>query len=70
MWLGKLTALDMILLGWLGCKTSTQTNTHFLFSEKIRSLQADLEKAAEKDKANNIEIQRLKDEIHILEKVN
>ena len=26
MWLGKLTALDMIPLGWLGRKTSTQTN--------------------------------------------
>ena len=25
MWLGKLTSLDMTLLGWLGCKTSTQT---------------------------------------------
>ena len=25
-WLGKLTALDMTPLGWLGCKTSTQTN--------------------------------------------
>ena len=27
MWLGKLTALDMALLGWLGRKTSTQTNS-------------------------------------------
>ena len=27
MWLGKLTALDMTPLGWLGRKTSTQTNT-------------------------------------------
>ena len=26
MWLGKLTVLDMTPLGWLGCKTSTQTN--------------------------------------------
>ena len=26
-WLGKLTALDMTPLGWLGPKTSTQTNT-------------------------------------------
>ena len=26
MWLGKLTALDMTSLGWLGRKTSTQTN--------------------------------------------
>ena len=26
-WLGKLTALDMTPLGWLGHKTSTQTNT-------------------------------------------
>ena len=25
-WLGKLTTLDMTPLGWLGCKTSTQTN--------------------------------------------
>ena len=25
-WLGKLTKLDMTPLGWLGCKTSTQTN--------------------------------------------
>ena len=25
MWLGKLTALDMTPLGWLGRKTSTQT---------------------------------------------
>ena len=25
-WLGKLTALDMTPLGWLGRKTSTQTN--------------------------------------------
>ena len=29
-WLGKLTVLDMIPLGWLGCKISTQTNnSHF-----------------------------------------
>ena len=28
-WLGKLTALDMTPLGWLGRKTSTQTN-HFI----------------------------------------
>ena len=27
-WLGKLTALDMTPLGWLGRKTSTQTNTY------------------------------------------
>ena len=26
MWLGKLTTLDMTPLGWLGRKTSTQTN--------------------------------------------
>ena len=26
LWLGKLTALDMTPLGWLGSKTSTQTN--------------------------------------------
>ena len=25
-WLGKLTVLDITALGWLGCKTSTQTN--------------------------------------------
>ena len=25
LWLGKLTALDMTPLGWLGCETSTQT---------------------------------------------
>ena len=29
-WLGKLTALDMTTLGWLGRKTSTQTNKHIL----------------------------------------
>ena len=28
-WLGKLTALDMTPLGWLGRKTSTQTNKIF-----------------------------------------
>ena len=28
-WLGKLTALDMTPLGWLGRKTSTQTNRGF-----------------------------------------
>ena len=28
-WLGKLTALDMTPLGWLGRKTSTQTNKRF-----------------------------------------
>ena len=26
-WLGKLTALDMVPLGWVGRKTSTQTTT-------------------------------------------
>ena len=26
MWLGKLTTLDMTLMGWLGCKTATQTS--------------------------------------------
>ena len=31
MWLGKLTALDMTPLGWLGRKTSTQTNISCLF---------------------------------------
>ena len=29
-WLGKLTALEMTPLGWLGCKTSTQTNSVLL----------------------------------------
>ena len=29
LWLGKLTALDMTPLGWLGRKTSTQTNKHW-----------------------------------------
>ena len=29
MWLGKLTALDMTPLGWLGRKTSTQTKPFF-----------------------------------------
>ena len=28
-WLGKLTALDMTPLSWLGRKTSTQTNKHY-----------------------------------------
>ena len=28
-WLGKLTALDMTPLGWLGRKTSTQTNNTY-----------------------------------------
>ena len=27
-WLGKLTTLDMISMGWLGSKNSTQTDTH------------------------------------------
>ena len=31
-WLGKLTALDMTPLGWLGRKTSTQTKITFLIS--------------------------------------
>ena len=30
-WLGKLTALDMTPLGWLGRKTSTQTNTDLIY---------------------------------------
>ena len=30
-WFGKLTALDMTPLGWLGRKTSTQTNNYFEF---------------------------------------
>ena len=30
MWLGKLTALDMTPLGWLGHKTSTQANKQYL----------------------------------------
>ena len=30
-WLGKLTELDMTPLGWLGCKTSTQTKQPLLF---------------------------------------
>ena len=34
-WLGKLTALDMTPLGWLGHKTSTQTNK---YSKCIRGL--------------------------------
>ena len=33
-WLGKLTALDMTPLGWLGRKTSTQTNNQCLV-EKV-----------------------------------
>ena len=42
-WLGKLTALDMTPLGWLGRKTSTQTNSlveidHEIFSTVILSL--------------------------------
>ena len=34
-WLGKLTALDMTPLGWLGCKTSTQTNPGQVQSSKL-----------------------------------
>ena len=30
-WLGKLTTLDMTQMGWLGCKTSTQTNSPILW---------------------------------------
>ena len=40
-WLGKLTTLNMTLMGWLGCKTSTQTNywetTTDVFMEKHSS---------------------------------
>ena len=32
---GKLTALDMTLMGWLGCKTSTQTKLLDLLWESI-----------------------------------
>ena len=31
-WLGKLTALDMTPLDWLGCKTSTQAKTLFILN--------------------------------------
>ena len=32
--LGKLTVLDMTPLGWLGCKTSTQTNKqHYILED-------------------------------------
>ena len=34
-WLGKLTALDMTPLGWLGRKTSTQTNKYLLMCVKL-----------------------------------
>ena len=36
-WLGKLTALDMTPMGWLGRKTSTQTNRG-IFKSKSHSL--------------------------------
>ena len=36
MWLGKLTALDMTPLGWLGRKTSTQTNINGSVFSKAR----------------------------------
>ena len=39
-WLGKLTELDMTLLGWLGRKTSTQTNT-FLSVQYLLNLWLD-----------------------------
>ena len=31
-WLGKLTALNMTLMGWLGLKTSTQSNSQVVSS--------------------------------------
>ena len=34
-WLGKLTALDMTPLGWLGRKTSTQTNNGIHWKREI-----------------------------------
>ena len=34
-WLGKLTVLDMTPLGWLGRKTSTQTNQVLLTNTQI-----------------------------------
>ena len=36
-WLSKLTALDMTPLGWLGCKTSTQTNKRLAFGSFPKS---------------------------------
>ena len=33
-WLGKLTALDMTPLGWLGCKTSTQTKLQIRWEDR------------------------------------
>ena len=38
-WLGKLTTLDMSPLGWLGRKTSTQTNKHvIIISQKYQEI--------------------------------
>ena len=37
-WLGKLTMLDMTPLGWLGRKTSTQTNKHGCITNRVYTL--------------------------------
>ena len=37
-WLGKLTALDMTPLGWLGRKTPTQTNNYMIHNLEERTL--------------------------------
>ena len=40
-WLGKLTPLDMTPLGWLGRKTSTQTNKLIYGINTIRNAASD-----------------------------
>ena len=42
-WLGKLTALDMTPLGWLGHKTSTQTNKQWVKAKFHTKLLKDTE---------------------------
>ena len=41
-WLGKLTALDMTPLGWLGRKTSTQTKPKLLKKWHMQTVQTQL----------------------------
>ena len=56
--LGKLTALDMTPLGWLGCKTSTQTNKlgEQLFTViQICSLKSQSETSVKHDSGRSME---------------
>ena len=64
--LGQLNAPDMTLLGWLGCKTSTQTKIYIIYDKKKKIQQGQVlqkkEHIAETKIADSVFIESLNEQ--------